>query len=291
MKFRFLSTILMTGVFASAANAMDASKYMTCFESLNRDKVSFDGLFVTSPKTVLIAAISGDKRGFYQISDQAQKLKWIADFRPEAPEVRDATQFFKVSPGNGLPLITIQTSYAINFSTMDRKQPTVHMWLAENNPIKQSSANLIEQDLSDSDVANLLNRKIAFTISNLASFYFPNTSLFSKLLGDTLAVAKAIENSQGRDTVYLTYGSREGGRDIPKESAVQMLNALKARSLEWASQYEQGQLAERGIEGFNGMITACSKVGSREINDAIQAEQRELNTFITRDIERVQSLR
>lgn len=300
MKFGLVPILLMAGLCLSAANAgaentRDMSKYMTCFESLSRERPLVDQLFIASPKTVLIAAIDGDKRGFYQITDQEQKpslkLKWIADFRPEAPEIRDATQFFTVSPGEGLPLVTIQTSYLINFSTMNRARPIVSMSLAKPSTATKSQANLIEQDVVADDAINLFDSRITFSIRNLANSYFPNTSLFSRLLGDTLEVANAIENSRGRDSVYLTYRSREGGREISKESAIQMLEALKGQSLNWASQYEQGKLEERGLDGFNDMIAACSKIGSPLINDAIQAEQRELHSFITRDIEKIRSLR
>lgn len=293
MKNVFALSTLAVGLLGSSAFALDTSKYLSCFQALNRDKVGFQGLYVDSPQAVLLTTARGERRGFYQVTKDTQTVNWITSFNKAADSTSSYQQVFRLKPEGGLPEVTAQTSYTIAGSKAQLNRPFVTLWLHSENPIQAELATLqTEAFASDRKMVAILNERIVESISNLANSYFPNTSVLAKLLSDTLTVAKAIKSARpNAEEIYIAYSHGNGGRLVSRSHAVQMLNAMKNRSLEMGEQYYKDELKEIGMTGIKEMIGACSAIGSHFIDDAIELEVGELSSFLTRNIESVRALR
>lgn len=291
MKFSFLLSTLTIGLLSNAAFAFDAEKYLTCFQALNRDYVGFQALYISSPVAVLLPTTrGGNKRGFYQITRDSQSLKWIANFDRSKDTRRSFDQIFRLEMEDGLPDVTAQTSYVISRGA-DLERPIVALWNYKDNPTHAEASKLETETVILREMKQIMNRRIAEMIGNLANSYFPNTSVLAKLLRDTLYVAKAIEKApKGAKEIFIEYSAGNGGRSIPRDQAIQMRNAMKKRSLEMGEQYYTNTLNEIGLTGLKEMIGACGAIGSHTIVDAIELEEQELSGFLTKNIETVRAL-
>ena len=286
-KVWILSTIALS-LLSTSALAIDANGYLACFKSLNRDKVSFQGLYIESPRAVLLSTAQAGKRGFYQILPNFQSLKWIADFQAEG-----SIQFFRVQPGDGLPEITAQTSYVTGLGKELRDQPFVTLWLHKDNPVQRPVSPLQDGSVSNRGLVRIMNERIAATISGLANFYIPNTSHLWKLLRDAKDVAKAMANTPATASeVFLSYANRDGGRKVPRQQARNMLNAMKTKALELAEEYYENNFkTDPGLVGFQEMVMACGALEQTEIERAITNEEYELSRLLSPMIEEVRQIK